>query len=141
MTVMDSSSQWDDVDTARQWPGELPSAAAETFATLSYIGAIILIPVIPLPVYLVARYTSPFVRWHAAQAANIGLTALLYAVSCTIVGALLSLDSWIAALAVVGPVAAVGWGLAISHLVRCAGAARYGEWREVPGWICAPLIK
>ena len=141
MTMMGSPSQWDDVDTARQWPGELPSAAAETFATLSYIGAIILIPVIPLPVYLVARYTSPFVRWHAAQAANIGLTALLYAVSCTIVGALLSLDSWIAALAVVGPVAAVGWGLAISHLVRCAGAARYGEWREVPGWICAPLIK
>jgi uncharacterized Tic20 family protein len=143
MTVMGTPSPWDDEleAAARLWPGQLPSVAEEAFAMASYLGAIILVPVVPLLVYLVARYTSQFVRWHAATALNIALTALLYAVSGTIIGVMLAFDSWIVALAIMVPVAVVGWGVAIAQLVRCANAARYGEWREVPAWICAPIVK
>jgi uncharacterized Tic20 family protein len=141
MTVMGSPHHEHEVEAVRQWPGRVPSATEELFASVSYFGAIIIIPVIPLIIYLVGRPTSQFVRWHAATALNIALTMLLYAISATIMGVMLSFDSRITALAVMIPIALAGWGVMISHLVRCADAAKYGEWRQVPAWICAELVK
>jgi uncharacterized membrane protein len=118
-----------------------PTAADERFSAQSYLGAIFLGPLVPLVIYLAMRRRSPFVRRHAAQALNVALTGLLYALSGTIVGALLALDSGTAALAVMIPIAVIGWLIIVSHLLRGAAAARRGDFRQIPAWICSPLVK
>jgi hypothetical protein len=138
MTVTGNASQ------PRGWfqPGPpLPTAADKRLSALSYFGAIVLGPLVPLVVYLAKRRRSPFVRRHSAQALNIVLTGLLYALSGTIVGVLLAFDSGKAALAVMIPIAAIGWLIILAHLVRGAAAARRGDFRQIPAWICSPLVK
>ena len=121
-------------------PEPLPTGREELLGTLGYVGVIFLGPVVPLAVYLTRR-GSPFTRRHAAQALNAALTFLLYAVSGSIVGALLSFDNLTAALAVVVPLAFAYWLLMAGHLVAAARDARRGGFRQLPAWICAPLVK
>jgi uncharacterized Tic20 family protein len=113
----------------------------ETLAALSYAGVIAAGPVVPLIVYLGARHGSPFVRQHAAQALNVALTWLLYAVSGAIVGALLSLSTVSAALLVMVPLAVIGWLVMATYLVLTAAAASRGGFRQIPAWVCSPLVK
>ena len=130
------------VPQARRWlPPGSPTAAERTLSSLGYFGAVIIVPVVPLAVYLARRRTSPFVRWHATQALNVALTALLYAISGAIIGALLALDSVAAALAVMIPLAVIGWLITATYLARGAAAARGGGFRQIPAWICSPLVK
>lgn len=113
----------------------------ELLAAVSYAGAIVAGPVVPLVVYLGQRRSSPFVRQHAAQALNVALTWLLYAVSGTIVGVLLAFDNGHVALFIMVPLAAAGWLVMAAHLVWAAIAARRGGFRRLPSWACAPLVK
>lgn len=113
----------------------------EMLGTLSYAGAIVTGPVMPLFVYLGERRSSPFVRQHAAQALNVALTWLLYAVSGTIVGALLAFDNSHVALFIMVPIAVAGWLVMAAHLVWAAAAARRGGFRRLPSWACATLVK
>jgi uncharacterized Tic20 family protein len=113
----------------------------ELVAAASYAGVIVLGPVVPLAVYLGARRGSPFVRQHAAQALNVALTWLLYALSGAIVGALLSFSTVRAALLVTVPLAVIGWLVMVRYLVRAASAARRGGFLQIPAWACAVLIK
>ena len=53
-------------------------------ATFGYLGAIFLGPVIPLAVYLLRSRRSAFMRYHAAAAVNLSLTAALYGLCCLI---------------------------------------------------------
>ena len=73
-------------------------------ATFGYLGAIVLGPVIPLAVYAARSRRSPFLRYHAATAVNLSLTATLYGLCCLILGGLLALDSITVALIVALPV-------------------------------------
>ncbi len=125
----------------RRLPHGPATRAEETLSVLSYLGAIIAGPLVPLAVYLARRNTSWYVRWHAAQALNVSLTGLLYAVSGAIVGVLLSFDNAAAALIVMGPIAAAGWVIIVVHLVRGAVTASRGDMHSMPAWICSPLIK
>ena len=109
-------------------------------ATFGYLGAIVLGPVIPLAVYAFRSRRSPFLRYHAAAAVNLSLTAALYAVCCLILAGLLMLDSITVALVVALPVAVVTWASMLRYLVRGIGAASRGERYEVPGWICAHIV-
>ena len=111
-----------------------------TSATLGYLGAIALGPVIPLAVYALAARRSPFMRYHAAAAANLSLTGALYAVCCLILGGLLALDSVTVAVAVALPVAVAIWASMLKYLIRGVGAANRGEEFEVPEWICAHIV-
>ena len=113
----------------------------ESLAALSYAGVIILGPVVPLLVLLGVRHGSAFVRRHAAQALNVALTWLLYAVSGAIVGALLSFSTVRAALLVMVPLAVTGWLVMATYLVLAAAAARKGGFRQLPGWVCSTLVK
>jgi uncharacterized membrane protein len=122
------------------WPGPPPSWGEELSATLGYAGAIITGPVLPLVFYIAVRNASDFVRSHAAQALNVTLTVLLYAISGAIVGALLSFDSPYVALAVMLPATAIVWVIMVVQLTRAATAARRGEFRRIPSWICASLV-
>jgi uncharacterized protein len=127
----------------RRGPGLAPNSAdtEELWATLGYLGAIFLGPVIPLWMYLRMRHRSAFLRRHTAQALNITLTCLLYAISGTIIGALLAFANTNDALLIMGPVAAAGWLVMLAHLVLNAADASRGDFRQAPAWICTPLVR
>ena len=129
-----------------QWGGEMPARSEQKLARLGYLlaifpGLILFGQVAPLVIYLSRRQSSAFVRCHAAQALNVTLTFLLYALSAAIAGLLLSLDSPVAALAVVSPIALAGWAITAHQLTRGASAADHGEFVEIPHWICTPFVR
>ena len=109
-------------------------------ATFGYLGAIVLGPVIPLAVYAFRSRRSPFLRYHAAAAVNLSLTATLYAVCCAILAGLLLLDSVTVAVGVALPVAVAIWACMLRYLIRGVGAASRGEEYQVPDWICARIV-
>ena len=111
-----------------------------TSATFGYLGAIFLGPVIPLAVYVLRSRRSPFLRYHAATAVNLSLTAALYGLCCLILGGLLLLDSVTVALVVALPVGLLIWISALRYLIRGAIAANRGERSEAPAWICAHIV-
>src|SRR5579875_601626 len=53
----------------------------ERWAMLGYLGVPFTGFVLPLVIYLLKRRTSPFVRWHAGQALNLAVTAILWLIS------------------------------------------------------------
>ena len=111
-------------------------------ATLGYLGAMILGPVIPLIIYYAARIRGrPFLHYHVARALNLSVTGLLYGLCCLILGGLLVLDSLTVALVVAVPIGLGIWLTVLRYLIRGLGAANHGEQYEVPGWICAPIAK
>jgi uncharacterized protein len=118
-----------------------PTESEELWAALAYLGAIFLGPFVPLGVFLRMRHRSAFLRRHAVQALNIALTCLLYAVSGAIVGALLAFANPNDALLIMSLVAAAGWLVMLDHLARGAAAAKRGEYRQAPSWLCTPLVK
>ncbi|HYX59217.1 MAG TPA: DUF4870 domain-containing protein [Streptosporangiaceae bacterium] len=109
-------------------------------ATFGYLGAIVLGPVVPVAVYLFRSRRSPFLRYHAAAAVNLSLTAALYALCCLILGGLLALDSITVALLVALPVAVAIWASMLRYLIRGLCAASRGEEYQVPDWICAHIV-
>ena len=109
-------------------------------ATFGYLGAIVLGPVIPLAVYAARSRRSPFLRYHAATAVNLSLTATLYGLCCLILGGLLLLDSVTVALIITIPVGLVIWVSMLRYLIRGVIAANRGERCEVPDWICARIV-
>ena len=109
-------------------------------AMFGYLGAIVLGPVIPLVIYAVRSRRSPFIRYHAATAANLALTATLYGLCCLILGGLLALDSVTVALFVALPVGLVIWASMLRYLIRGAISASRGERGEMPDWICAHIV-
>ena len=136
MTVVGKASS-----PQRRLPHGPATRAEETLSALAYLGAVVLGPLVPLVVYLARRRTSWYVRWHAAQALNVSLTGLLYAVSGAIVGVLLAFDSPKAALIVMVPIATIAWLIIAVHLVRGAVTASRGDMYSIPSWICSPLVK
>jgi uncharacterized Tic20 family protein len=120
--------------------GQPTRGTSVIWARSGYLGAIVG-PVIPLVVYVIRRRRSPFIRYHAAMALNLSLTWTLYALCCVIVGGLLLLDSLTVALVVVLPLAWVLWLTMLNYLIRGVGAANRGEQYEVPGWICAQIVR
>jgi uncharacterized Tic20 family protein len=109
-------------------------------ATFGYLGAIVLGPVVPLVVYAVRSRRSPFMRYHAATAVNLSLTAALYGLCCLILGGLLSLDSVTVALVVALPVGLMIWASMLRYLIRGVIWANRGERGEMPDWICAHIV-
>jgi uncharacterized Tic20 family protein len=121
-------------DVARVRDGDVAAA------TFGYLGAIVLGPVIPLVVYAARSRRSPFMRYHAATAVNLSLTAALYGLCCLILGGLLALDSITAALIAAIPVCLVIWASMLRYLIRGVISANRGEQCEMPDWICAHIV-
>ena len=119
--------------------GEVTWAVAGYLGAIA-LGAVLLGPVVPLVVYLARGGRSPFLREHAATAANLALTGTLYTLCCLIIGGLLMLDSLTVALVIAIPLAFALWVVLAWHLIRGAIAAGRGERAEAPAWICARLI-
>jgi uncharacterized Tic20 family protein len=113
----------------------------QTWAMLSYILALVASVIAPLVIYLVKMNESRYVRFHAAQALNMGITAFIESIAIFIVGILLA-------------VATHGFGillmvlaflaLGIAHLVYLIlGAVRayQGEPFRVPTIICFRMVR
>jgi uncharacterized Tic20 family protein len=112
-----------------------------TWALLSYVLALVASIIAPLVIYLVKMNESRFVRFHAAQALNMGITAIIESIAIVIVGILIA-------------VATHGFGillmflaflaLGIAHLVYLIlGAVRsnQGQLFRVPTIICFRMVK
>ena len=112
-----------------------------TWALLSYVLALVASIIAPLVIYLVKMNESRYVRFHAAQALNMGLTAMIESVAIFIAGILLALVTHgFGILLMVLAFLALG----IAHLVYLIlGAVRsnQGELFRVPTIICFRMVK
>jgi uncharacterized Tic20 family protein len=139
---MPASEQWSarlraqaPVRSVGQW------SADERWAIVSYLGVPFLGFLPPLAVYLIKRRTSSFVRQHATQALNLSITVILYNICALIVGGLLALDTVDVALVIMVPLLAGLWLVTLAYLVRAGTAASRGWYSEIPGWLCATMVR
>ena len=117
-----------------------PEADDHRLAMLSYLGVPFLGPVIPLVIYLIKKRASPFVRYHAAQALNLSITALLYTICVLILGTMLALDSIVFALIVGVTLAAALWLATLAYVIMAGSKANRGRRYRIPGWLCATIV-
>jgi uncharacterized Tic20 family protein len=117
-----------------------PQADDHGLAMLSYLGVPFLGPVIPLVIYLIKKRSSPFVRYHAAQAMNLSITALLYTICVLILGTMLALDSLVVALIVGVTLVAALWLATLAFVIVAASRASRGRRYRIPGWLCASIV-
>lgn len=121
--------------------GPAGAGSDQLWSLLAYLGMAVFAFIPPLVVYLAKWRESPFVRYHAAQALNLWITAFGYTVSCFIVGVLLALDTAGTALAVTLPLACVIWVSAVGYAIAGGLAAKRGRQRELPRWICSQAVR
>lgn len=126
---------------ARVAYGQAGAESDQLWSTVAYLGMIFFLFAPPLIIYLAKRRQSPFVRYHAAQALNLWITAFLYTVSCLILGSLLALDTIGTALAVGLPLAGLVWVSAVAYAIMGGVSASRGSQRDLPAWICSPMVK
>jgi|SRR5215470_1865775 len=113
----------------------------QTWGMLAYVLSFFAAILAPLIIYLVKINESRFVRYHAAQALNMGITAVIYSIGGVIIGVVLAIASHGLALLLLIPLFIV---YAIAHLVflilAAIGAYR-GTLYRVPGVLCLPLVR
>jgi uncharacterized protein len=112
-----------------------------TWALLSYVLALVASIIAPLVIYLVKMNESRFVRFHAAQALNMGITAIIESVAIFIVGIFLAfiLHGFGFLLMLLAFLA-----LGIAHLVYLimgAVKANQGQLFRIPTIICFRMVK
>ena len=123
--------------------GQSPQVTSDdqTLAMLSYILALVASIIAPLVIYLVKMNGSRYVRFHAAQALNMGITAFIESIAILIVGILLAVATHgLGILLMVLAFLALG----IAHLVYLIlGAVRayHGEPFRVPTIICFRMVR
>jgi uncharacterized Tic20 family protein len=121
-----------------QPPGD---GAEQLLAALGYLGTVFFSFLPALIIYLVNRGRAPYLRYHAAQAANLAVTVLLFDLCAFIVGAMLALDSLTVALSVALPVATVLWLVSVGFCVRAALATARGQAYDLPRWLSAGMLR
>jgi uncharacterized Tic20 family protein len=112
-----------------------------TWALLSYVLALVASIIAPLVIYLVKMNESRFVRFHAAQALNMGITAIIESVAIFIVGIILAviLHGFGFLLMLLAFLA-----LGIAHLVYLimgAVKSNQGQLFRVPTIICFRMVR
>ena len=112
-----------------------------TWALLSYVLALVASVIAPLVIYLVKMNESRFVRFHAAQALNLGITAFIESVGIFIVAIFLAAITHgfgvlLMALAFLA--------LVIAHLVYLimgAVKSNQGQLFRIPTIICFRMVR
>jgi uncharacterized Tic20 family protein len=108
---------------------------------LGYLGVPFLSFLPPLLLCLTRGRVSWFARRHGFQALNFALTLVFYNLSGLIIGTMLALDSVTVALSVAVPLVAVLWLAALAYIGLAGIAASRGEFRQLPTWICATIVR
>lgn len=113
----------------------------QNWAMLAYILALFASIIAPLVIYLVKMNDSRYVRFHAAQALNMGITAIIESIAILIVGILLAVATHgLGILLMVLAFLALG----IAHLVYLilgAVRAHQGQPFRVPTIICFRMVR
>ena len=121
--------------------GPRGASSDQTWAMLGYILALVASIIAPLVIYLVKMNESRYVRFHAAQALNMGITALIESIAIVIVGIFLAIATHgFGILLIVLAFLALG----IAHLVYLIlGAVRayQGQPFRVPTIICFRMVR
>jgi len=112
----------------------------QLWSLLAYLLTFVFSLFAPLVIYLVKMNESRYVRYHAAQSLNMGITATIYGFGAFGAGIPLALITHGFALLLAIPLFIA---FAIAHLVfliLAAVAANRGELYRVPKVICLPLV-
>jgi uncharacterized Tic20 family protein len=112
-----------------------------TWALLSYVLALVASIIAPLVIYLVKMNESRFVRFHAAQALNMGITAFIESVAIFIVAIFLGAITHGFGVLLAG---LAFLALAIAHLVYLiigAVKSNQGQLFRVPTIICFRMVR
>lgn len=125
----------------RQETGDRAGFLARSAAVFGYLAAAVTSLVLPLPLYLVTRKDSGFLRPHLAQAASAAITTVLWALCAAITGGLLALDSVYLGLRVAITGALFIWLVTFGYLIAAAVAAARGGFYQIPACLSANLIK
>jgi uncharacterized Tic20 family protein len=124
-------------------PGYGPRGPSDDhmWALLAYLLTFVASLIAPLVIYLVKMNESPYVRFHAAQSLNMGLTAVIYSFAGVIVGVILAIVSHGFALILLIPLF-IAFGIAhLVYLILAAIASNRGELYRVPALLCLPLVR
>src|SRR5262249_12875766 len=124
-------------------PGYGPRGASDdrTWALLSYVLAFVASIVAPLVIYLVKMNESRYVRFHAAQALNLGITALIYSVAIFILVIPIAVVTHGIGILLIIPAFLL---LGIAHLVYLilgAVRANQGQLYRAPAVICFRMVR
>ncbi len=111
------------------------------WAMLSYILSFVVGFLAPLVIYLVKMRESQFVRFHAAQGLNLGLTALIYSVALFAVGIPLAIVTHGIAL-ILAVLLLIALGIAhVVFLIIGAVKSGQGELYQFPVFICLRMVR
>jgi uncharacterized protein len=112
-----------------------------TWALLSYVLAFVASIIAPLVIYLVKMNESRFVRFHAAQALNMGITAFIESIGIFIVGILLAVITHGFGILLM-LLAFVALGIAhLVYLILGAVRSNQGQLFRVPTIICFRMVR
>jgi uncharacterized Tic20 family protein len=119
-----------------------PSGPADdhTFAMLSYLLAIFAHVIAPLVIYLIKMNESGYVRYHAAQALNLNLTALAYSLGSIMVSLFFGVITNCAGFVLIFPLLIAIWAGELVFLILAAMASNRGELYRIPTAACLPLV-
>ena len=111
------------------------------WALLSYVLALVASIIAPLVIYLVKMNESRYIRFHAAQSLNMGITIVIYTVGISILIIPVAIVSHGIGILLIIPVFIV---LGIAHLVYLilgAVKAGQGELYRVPAFMCFRMVR
>jgi len=123
--------------------GYSPRGASDdqTWAMLSYILALVVSIIGPLVMYLVKMNESRYVRFHAAQALNIGITGFIESIAILVVGILLAVATHGFGILLM-VLAFLALGIAhLVYLIPAAVRAYRGQLFRVPTIICFRMVR
>ncbi|MFC9974916.1 DUF4870 domain-containing protein [Spirillospora sp. NPDC127200] len=108
-----------------------PSSDERTWGLLCHLGQLLIGVFAPLVVYLVKKDESPFLRHHAREGLNFGITQIIYGMinvvlMFVLIGLLTALVQAVATLV---------------FIILAAVAANRGEWYRFPSFMAWPMIK
>ncbi|GGV03098.1 hypothetical protein GCM10010182_21190 [Actinomadura cremea] len=112
------------------------------WALFCYLGSLIVGFVAPLVIYFVKRNESPFVRYHAAQALNYGLTLMIHVVAFLLVSVVPMIITenplWLIPLVFMYMEALIS-----PFVVLIIGSVKSnkGEYFRIPAFFCFPMVR
>ena len=121
--------------------GPRGSSDDHLWALLAYVLALVASILAPLVIYLVKMNESRYVRFHAAQALNMGLTALIYSVAIFVVAIPIAIVTHgFGILLIFVAFLALGVGHLV-YLILGAVRSNQGQLFRVPTILCFPMVR
>jgi len=113
----------------------------QLLALLAYLLTFVASLIAPLIIYLVKMNESRYVRFHAAQSLNMGITALIYSFGGVLGGIVLAIATHGLALILLIPLFIAFLIAHLIFLILAAVGASRGELYRVPTLLCLPLVR